>query len=125
MKLSILPYNLTVARLSPDQQIPPWVWQDKSFLSITCTTDEVSIVCPISSVPADLSNESGWIAIKVQGLLDFSLTGILAALTTPLAAANIPIFAVSTFDTDYILIKQQYLSQAKETLEQSGHTFQE
>jgi len=124
MNLSILPYNLTIARLSPNQQIPQWAWQDKAFLSITCTTDELSIVCPTPSVPPDLPCESGWIAIKVQGPLDFSLTGILANLANPLAASGIPIFAVSTFDTDYILIKQEYLSQAKEALEQAGHTFQ-
>jgi|SRR5215467_1593080 len=123
MNLSILPHSLSIARLSPDQQIPELVWQDKTFLSITYTTDELSIVCSTSSVPADQSSEAGWVAIKVQGPLDFSLTGILSSLIGPLAASSIPIFAVSTFDTDYILIKQEYLFQAKETFEQAGHIF--
>lgn len=130
MNLSILPYNITITRLSPDQPIPQWTWQDKTFLSITYTCDELSIVCPTTSVPDDVSYdksgtyyEHGWIAIKVLGPLDFSLTGILASIANPLATSKIPIFAISSFDTDYILIKQRYLTQAKEVLERAGHTF--
>jgi hypothetical protein len=123
MKLSVLAGSIAVARLSPDQEIPPWVWRNRAFLSLTYTTDELSIVCPGSSVPADVRSEKDWVAIKVQGPLDFSLTGVLASLTAPLAAHGIPIFAISTFDTDYLLVKEQYLSRAREVLEQAGHIF--
>src|SRR5712692_5444954 len=112
MKLSVLQYSITITRLSPEQEVPQWGWENKTFLSVTYTTDELSIVCPSSSVPADVQCKRGWIAIKVQGPLDFSLTGILAALARPLAADGIPIFALSTFDTDYVLVKEEQLPQA-------------
>lgn len=117
-----LPGTLAICRLSPNQEIPPWVWKNRTFLSVTCTADELSIVCPDSAVPADVQCEKGWGAIKVQGPLDFSLTGILVSLAGSLAASSIPIFAVSTFDTDYILVKEQNLLQAKEVLERNGHS---
>ena len=123
MNLSILPASIAIVRLSPEQEIPQWVWQDRSSLSVTCTTEELSVVCASSSVPAGVQCEKSWIAIKVQGPLEFSLTGILAALAGPLAARGIPIFAISTFDTDYVLVKERDLSQAKEALEQAEHTF--
>ncbi len=124
MQLALLPYSIAIARLSPGQEIPQWAWESKAFLSVTYTTDELSIVCPGSSVPADVRCEKGWVAIKVRGPLDFSLTGILAALASPLAADGIPIFALSTFDTDYVLVKEQDLLRAKKALERAGHTFE-
>jgi uncharacterized protein len=123
MNLSILPDSIAIVRLSPEQEIPQWVWQDRSFLSLTRTTEELSIVCASSSVPTAVQCEKDWVAIKVQGPLDFSLTGILAGLAGPLAAHGIPIFAISTFDTDYLLVKKRDLSRAKEALEQAEHTF--
>jgi uncharacterized protein len=123
MNLSILPGSIAIVRLSPEQEIPQWVWQDRSFLSLTYTTEELSIVCASSSVPTAVQCEKDWVAIKVRGPLDFSLTGILAALAGPLAAHGIPIFAISTFDTDYVLVKEQDLSRAKGALEQAGHIF--
>ena len=122
MQLALLPYSITIARLSPEQEIPQWAWEHKEFLSVTYTADELSIVCPASSVPADVPSGRGWVAIKVQGPLDFSLTGVLAALASPLAANGISIFAISTFDTDYLLVKEQDLLRAKEALERAGHT---
>ena len=123
MNLSILPDSIAIVRLSPEQEIPQWVWQDRSFLSLTCTTEELSIVCASSSVPTAVQREKDWVALKVQGPLDFSLTGILAGLAGPLAAHGIPIFAISTFDTDYLLVKERDLSRAKGALGQAGHTF--
>ena|SRR2546425_6444424 len=122
MQLALLPYSIAIARLSPGQEVPQWAWENKAFLSVTYTADELSIVCPGSSVPADVRSERGWVAIKVQGPLDFSLTGVLAALASPLAANGISIFAISTFDTDYLLVKEQDLLRAKEALERAGHT---
>lgn len=121
MKLALLPGEYGVCRLSPDQDLPQWVWRQKAFLSITYTSDELSIVCPLPSVPAGVPCEKIWKVIKVQGPLDFSLIGILAALTAPLAAGGISIFAVSTFDTDYLLVKEGDVIRAREILEQHGH----
>ncbi len=123
MHLVLLPQALAVCRLAPYEEIPIWALQQRSLLSITYTDDELSIVCSASSVPADIRCEKNWNAIKVRGPLDFSLTGILASLAVPLAVENIPLFVLSTFETDYILVKEQYVERAKNALESHGHVF--
>lgn len=123
MKLSIMPDTFAVCRLPPTQDIPQWALQNKTLLSITYTADELSLVCSQLDVPCGVQYEGSWKAIKVQGPLDFSLTGILVALAAPLAAASISIFAFSTFDTDYLLLKEEHVVQAKNVLEQNGHVF--
>jgi len=123
MKLILLSPSLAVCRLAPGAEIPTWVLQQRSLLSITYTDDELSIVCLAQVVPAGIRSEKDWRAIKVQGPLDFSLTGILSSLATPLAAASIPIFAISTFDTDYVLVKEQDVERAIVALKHQGHTF--
>jgi hypothetical protein len=123
--LKLLPEVLAVCQLAPEAAIPSWVWQSsKSLLSISYSLDELSVICEARVVPEGVRCEPGWRAIKVQGPLDFSLTGILAALATPLALSGIPIFAISTFDTDYILVKEAQIKQAQQVLEQAGHTFE-
>lgn len=128
MQLSILPGRFAVCRLLPTRDVPDWVWTDRTLLSVTYTADELSIVCASDNVP-DTPNgvqcERGWAAIKVKGPLDFALTGILASLATPLAEAGIALFALSTFDTDYLLVKENVLHRAKAVLEQQGHIFEE
>jgi hypothetical protein len=94
-----------VCRLPADAPFPSWALSD-SLVSVTRTPDELSIVCHQVNVPPVIQSEPGWRCFKVQGPLDFALTGILARLTTPLAAAGVPVFALSTFDTDYLLVKQ-------------------
>ncbi len=126
MNLSLLPDQLAVCRFLPEQEVPAWVWQQRKFLSVTYTQDELSIVCLSQQIPTqayEVRCERDWRAIKVQGPLDFALTGILARLLVPLAEAGIPVFALSTFDTDYILIKEQQCEQARSVLEQGGHCF--
>ena len=123
MKLTILPDILAVCRLSPTTDIPQWALQSRGLLSITYTSDELSLVCLEEMVPDSVQYRGSWRAIKVQGPLDFSLTGILVALAAPLAEANIPIFALSTFDTDYLLLQDEHLRQAEGVLEQNGHRF--
>ena len=124
MKLTVLPDSLAVCRLLPSQDVPAWVWRDKALLSVTYTADELSIVCAGDAVPDDVQCERNWRALKVQGPLDFSLTGILVALASPLASASIAIFALSTYDTDYILVKEPVLQQAIAVLQQHGHVFE-
>jgi hypothetical protein len=123
MQLTILPTTLAVCRLSPQDALPTWALGRTSFFSITGTADELSIVCANASVPDDVSCERHWKALKIMGPLDFSLIGILAPLATVLAQANISIFAVSTFDTDYILMKEEHVVHAVEVLQQHGHLF--
>ena len=116
LALSVLPDQLAVCRLNADAQIPEWALNPAVLTSITRTRDELSIVCPQANVPAGIKTETGWKALKVEGPLDFSLTGILASLANPLAEAKISIFAISTFDTDYVLVKEENLAAAVKIL---------
>jgi uncharacterized protein len=114
--LSILPYPLAVARLAPDDLIPQWVnWSDP-FIAVTRTDDEISIVCKEERVPDAVRAERDWRAFRVDGPLDFNLTGILSSLAAPLAAAGLSIFALSTYDTDYVLVRGGDLDEAIRTL---------
>lgn len=120
LTVSLLPDTLAVCRLAPDADVPAWAWTGEPA-SVTRTRDELSIVCRADAVPQGVRTEGGWRCLKVRGPLDFALTGILAALTAPLAAAGIPVFAVSTYDTDYLLVKAETLDRAAEALRGAGH----
>ncbi len=120
LTLSILPDRLAICRMEPDDPIPEWA-NCGGFAAITRTPEELSIVCSDSGIPDGIRCERAWRGFKVQGPLDFSLTGILASLAVPLARANITIFAVSTFDTDYLLVKEEDLARAVSVLEEMGH----
>lgn len=120
LTLSLLPETLAVCRLAPDADLPAWAWTGEPA-SVTRTRDELSIVCRVDAVPQGVRAEVGWRCLKVQGPLDVALTGILVALTTPLAAAGISVFAVSTFDTDYLLVKAENLDRAINVLRGAGH----
>jgi hypothetical protein len=119
LTLTILPDSLAVCRLSPAEDVPDWALIGE-FVSITHTGDELSIVCAEENVPSDVKADRGWQALKVEGPLDLALTGVLASLANPLAQAQINLFAVSTFDTDYLLVKGYNLSHACAVLRQAG-----
>lgn len=120
MLLSLLPQQLAVARLEPLSEIPEWAMQG-SFYSITRTNDELSIFCESQSVPDDMDKSAGWRAFRVAGQLDLDLTGIISQLAVPLAAKQIPIFSISTHDTDYILVQDFQLEDALDVLRRAGH----
>lgn len=120
LKLSILPNEYTVHRFSAESDIPALTG---NFLSITRTEDELSIVCDVNISLNSEKSESGWACIKALGPLDFGLTGILARIASVLAEAEISIFAISTYDTDYVLVKKEKLAAAKETLSKEGYVF--
>ena len=122
LDLSILPEIFAIARLDPLAPLP--VLEDAGTLaSITRTPEELSLLCVEGAVPAGASASRGWRAIRVVGALDFSLTGILASLASPLADARISIFALSTHDTDYVLVKDETLPRAVDALTGAGHRF--
>jgi len=121
LTLNLLPDTLAVCRLSPDAAIPDWALAS-DFYSITRTADELSIVCHQRDVPDDVQREGDWRCLKVQGPLDFSMTGVMASLATPLAAAGISLFVISTFDTDYLLVKQDTLQATIAALGRAGHS---
>jgi hypothetical protein len=122
LTLSLLPDNFSICRLGPEVDIPPWALAG-DFFSITRTKEELSLVCSQEIVPNGIQCEQGWRCIMVRGPLDFSVTGILASLTTSLAEAGISIFAISTFDTDYLLVKADNLQRAILKLKEAGHQF--
>jgi uncharacterized protein len=115
LSLSVLPDRLAVCRMDKKNAIPSWA-TDGTFFSISRTDDELSIVCSENRVPDNIKSEKNWRALKVIGPLDFSLTGILASLANALAEAKISIFAISTFDTDYILLDNKNLERAVKVL---------
>ena len=120
--LTILDGEFAVHRFGPDIRIPARVFGE-DFFSITRTDEELSLVCPAAVSLDARKSEAGWSCIKVLGPLDFALTGILAEISGVLAREKISIFAVSTFDTDYILVKSETLKGAKAALEKNGYRF--
>lgn len=122
LNLSLQPERLTICRLAPDAVLPEWASGRAAFLSITRTREELSIVCEAQRVPATVKQETGWRLFKVAGPLDFSLIGILASLADPLAKAGISIMAISTFDTDYLMVKEAKLDEAIKVLKAFGHS---
>src|SRR3990167_5971830 len=113
LTIASLPYQLAICRLDPTKVVPDWALQE-DFFSITKTDQELSIVCLEQNVPVNIQAQRGWHAFKVVGPLDFSLTGILVSIAQPLAEHKISIFALSTYDTDYILVKKDTFQQAQE-----------
>ncbi len=118
--LDVLEGAFAVVRLNPDDSVPRWA-RGGALWSITQTPEELSIVCRSERVPPGLRTEGPFKALKIRGPLDFNLTGILASLADPLAAAGLSIFALSTFDTDYVLVPEAGLGRALAALESAGH----
>jgi len=121
LSLTVLPERLAICRLPLDAAIPDRPLQ-AGLWSVTRTAEELSIVLPEDFMPEGSRAETGWRGLKVEGPLDFDTPGILASLALPLAKAGISIFALSTYDTDYILVPEGNLEQAKEVLRAEGHT---
>jgi len=120
LTFSVLPDRFAVCRLAPTADVPSWILAP-GFFSVTRTADELSIVCREDRVPEGCRAEKGWSALRLEGPFPFALTGVLAAFLEPLAQAKIPIFAIATFDTDYVLIKQEDTEKAVRVLAAAGH----
>ena len=119
LRLSILPATLAVCRLEPGDALPDWIPWSADLVSVTRSADELSVVCPASAGPAGVTAVRDWRAFVVEGPLDFALVGVLASLAQSLAEAGISIFAVSTYDTDYLLVRAGDLAAAVEALARS------
>lgn len=120
LTLSLLSETFAICRLGPEVDIPDWS-QRGDFFSVTRTKEELSLVCLQELVPPGIRCEQGFRCIKVGGPLEFSLTGILSSLTVPLTQADISVLAISTFDTDYLLVREAHLERAVQILLQAGH----
>lgn len=116
-----LPGSYAIVRLAPDAAIPAWATHGE-FTSITRTADELSIVCPAENLPADAHSPQHWICLKLQGPFAFSQTGVLLSFIEPLSAGGVPIFAISTYDTDHVLIQEESINAALKILHEAGHT---
>jgi hypothetical protein len=123
LALAELEGPFAVCKLDKDAAIPTWA-MGAGLFSVTRTRDEFSVVCRQALVPEGIVCEQGWRCLRVIGAMPFALIGVLASLVTPLAEAAVSIFAISTFDTDYLLVKEYDFEKAVNALRQHGHTFE-
>ena len=108
--------RFAICRLDVRDAVPAWAGPSSNLLSITRTDRELSIVAAEEAVPASVKAERGWVALRIAGTLDFSLIGILSRLTGALAEANVPIFVISPYDTDVLLVRAKDAGRAREAL---------
>ena len=120
LRFSVLPGSWAVLRLPPDAEVPAGILLPP-FHSVTRTTAELSVVCLEAPFPPGVRAETGWALLALEGPFAFDLVGILAAFLAPLAAAGVGVFALSTFDTDYVLVKRERLDDALAALAAAGH----
>ncbi len=121
LTLSVLSGRYAICRLDPQAPVPDWA-TSLPFFSVTRTSGELSIVCLEARVPEEVRCERGWRVFELQGPFDLAATGILSSVLLPLAEAQVSIFAVSTHDTDYVLVREAQLSQAVSALRARGHS---
>jgi len=112
--------DFAICRLAPNQPIPEWAFTG-AFVSLTRTANELSIVCSTEAVPQSVRAENGWIGFKLEGPFAFSETGVLASFLDPVAERHVPVFAVSTYDTDYLFVKREFTESALGALMEAGH----
>lgn len=112
--LALLPERFAVCRFEPDAPLPAWVFHESATVwSVTRTPRELSVVCPEDDLPPSVEKaERGWRAFEIEGPIPFGVTGVISGLTTPLAAAGIPVFVLSTYDTDLVLVQEALLDRA-------------
>ena len=120
LKYRWMPGPYAIVKLAADAPIPDWATQGE-FSSITRTADELSIVCPADNLPANVHSQHRWICFKLKGPFPFSLTGILLSFIEPLSNNGVPIFAVSTFETDYVLVQEEFSGMTQQLLGEAGH----
>jgi hypothetical protein len=120
--LTLVPLDgdFAVCRLDRDATFPAWVFAG-DFFAVTRTLDELSVVCSQALVPEGVRCEKGWRALRVAGVWDFSVVGVLSSLISPLAAAGVSVLALSTFDTDYLFMRNTDWDRALAVLRQCGH----
>ena len=119
------PGELAIVRLGREEPVPAWAAGAGGFVSITRTNEELSIVSSVEYVPEDVRYEGGWTAIKLVGPFPFDQVGVLASIVGPLAEAGVSVFAISTFDTDYVLVKTARVPEAPRALVRAGHRHEE
>lgn len=120
LKFRRLPGPYAIVRLAPTAHVPGWATEGE-FTSITRTPEELSIVCLAGNVPPEVDSPHHWMCLKLEGPFPFSQTGVLLSFIEPLSSKGIPIFAISTYDTDYVLIQEEWAGAALNALKHAGH----
>jgi uncharacterized protein len=120
LKFRLLAGAYAIVRMAPDAFIPEWAVNGE-FTSITRSAEELSIVCAAEDVPDGVNGAPRWVCLKLEGPFAFSQTGVLLSFIEPLSANGIPIFAISSYDTDYVLITEETWAAAQGALERAGH----
>ena len=120
LSMRILTDRMAVCRFEPSAPLPDWIDQP-GFYSITRTAEELSVVCSEERVPPGAESETGWRCFQLQGPFNFSETGIISSLTQPLTESGVSVFVISTFDTDYLMVKEKDFSKAIDVLATQGH----
>ena len=121
LPLEMLPDTLAICRLPPDAAVPVWANGSAAFLTVSRTPEELSVTAVQGVVPDGTRCERDYRALRVRGTLPTDLVGILLSITEPLARAGLAIFAISTYDTDYVLVKSRDIPAALEALRAAGH----
>ena len=121
--LTVMPGEYAVCRLSGHAESPDWSFVSGGIWATLRTRDGVTTVCPVDAAPDKANCDPGWRVLKLKGPFDLDETGVLSAVITPLAEASISIFTLSTFETDYILVRGEHLDEAKAVLKTAGHKF--
>jgi hypothetical protein len=116
--LSLLPERFAVCRFAPDDPLPAWLFHEGAATwSVTRTPRELSVVCPEDDLPPSVERaERPWRALELEGPIPFGETGVIAGLTSPLAAAGVPVFVLSTYDTDLVLVREADVARARAAL---------
>jgi hypothetical protein len=121
LRMSAAARDLAIVKLDAGRAVPAWALAG-GFFSVTRTPDELSVVAEQARIPSGVAADRGWCALKIEGPLPLSAVGILHSISGPLAGAGISIFAVSTHDTDYLLVKTEAIGRAVQALSEAGHT---
>jgi len=119
LSLCLLPGRYAIVRLGAGTEAPPWA-SGGAFVSLTRTPDEVSVVCEEAQIPGDVPGDRGWRVLKLQGPFPLDSVGVLASVAGPLAEAGISLFVVSTYDTDYVLVREASVERALTALAGRG-----
>jgi uncharacterized protein len=120
LKFSPVKGSYAIVKLAPDAAVPDWVARGE-FTSVSRTAEELSIVCPAENLPAEANSSHRWVCWKLVGPFPFSQTGVLLSFIEPLSTNGVPIFAISTYDTDYVLIQEEFAGTALNLLQAAGH----
>lgn len=120
LRFSLAGTGVVICRLQADAPVPAWAARG-AFFSVTRTPEELSIVCAEEQVPAGVQHSGRFAMLKLQGPFAFSETGVVSSFVSPLAEAGVPVFVVSTFDTDYVLVPEEFWGSALAVLRQAGH----